>query len=123
LQKAFDDTYARHYGRTIPDMDVEVLTWALTLSAPVEDPQPVSQPTTEGRPEAIGERRLFNTRTADFEAVPVYARQTLLPGMHIPGPAIVSESQTTTVVARGFDARVDGRGYIILERQSEVPSS
>jgi len=120
LQKAFDDTYARHYGRTIPDMDVEVLTWALTLSAPVEDPQPVSDPATEARPEAIGERRLFNTRTADFEAVPVYARQTLLPGMHIPGPAIVSESQTTTVVARGFDARIDGRGYIILERQSEA---
>jgi N-methylhydantoinase A len=35
LQQAFDDTYTRYYGRTIPDMDVEVLTWALTLTAPV----------------------------------------------------------------------------------------
>jgi N-methylhydantoinase A len=42
--------------------------------------------------------------------------------MHIAGPAIVVESQTTTVVARGFDARIDGQGYIILERKNESQS-
>jgi N-methylhydantoinase A len=117
LQQAFDETYTRHYGRIIPDMDVEVLTWALILTAPVEAPQPVVAPEPIGAPAANGERKLFNTRTADFEDVPVYARETLSPGMRIAGPAIVSESQTTTVVARGFDARVDGQGYIILQRR------
>ena len=119
LQQAFDETYTRHYGRIIPDMDVEVLTWALTLTAPVEAPQSVAEPAPIGAPAANGERRLFNTRTADFEDVPVYARETLSPGMRIAGPAIVSESQTTTVVARGFDARIDGQGYIILNRTDE----
>ncbi len=119
LQQAFDETYTRHYGRIIPDMDVEVLTWALTLTAPVEAPQPVAEPEPIGAPTANGERKLFNTRTADFEDVPVYARETLSPGMRIAGPAIVSESQTTTVVARGFDARIDGQGYIILNRINE----
>jgi N-methylhydantoinase A len=119
LQRSFDETYARHYGRIIPDMDVEVLTWALTLTAPVEEPPPVSEPAPAGAPTANGERRLFNTRTADFEDVPVYARDALSPGMRIAGPAIVVESQTTTVVAPGFDARIDGLGYIILERKNE----
>jgi N-methylhydantoinase A len=118
LQQAFDETYTRFYGRTIPDMDVEVLTWALTLTGPVDDPQPVAEPATVGgAPAANGTRKLFNTRTADYEKVPVYARDTLSPGMRIPGPAIVSESQTTTVVAPDFDAHIDGRGYIILERR------
>jgi len=119
LQQAFDETYSRHYARIIPDMDVEVLTWALTLTAPVEATQPVAEPAPAGTPAANGERRLFNTRTADFEDVPVYARDTLSPGMRIAGPAIVVESQTTTVVTRDFDARIDGQGYIILERRNE----
>jgi len=119
LQRAFDETYTQYYGRTIPDMDVEVLTWALTLTGPVEAPSPVAEPDAVGTPPTVnGERTLFNTRAADFETVPVYARDTLTPGMRIAGPAIVSESQTTTVVTPDFDARIDGRGYIILERRA-----
>jgi N-methylhydantoinase A len=118
LQQAFDETYTRHYGRIIPGMDVEVLTWALTLTAPVSAPEAAAQPADAGSPPANGRRSLFNTHTADFEQVPVYARETLTPGMRIHGPAVVSETQTSTVVARGFDARIDGQGYIILERQA-----
>jgi N-methylhydantoinase A len=121
LQQAFNETYTRYYGRTIPGMDVEVLTWALTLTAPVADPQPLIESTlAAGSATASGERKLFNTRTADYEVVPVYARETLSLGVRIAGPAIISESQTTTVVAREFDARIDARGYIILERKSEA---
>ncbi len=118
LQQAFDETYTRHYGRIIPGMDVEVLTWALTLTAPVSEPETAADPAEAGSPPANGKRRLFNTHTADFEQVPVYARESLSPGMRIQGPAVVSETQTSTVVARGFDARIDGQGYIILERQA-----
>jgi N-methylhydantoinase A len=120
LQQAFNTTYTQHYGRTIPGMDVEVLTWALTLSAPVALPAALGEPAPVAEsPPASGERRLFNTRTADYEVVPVYARDALAPGMRIAGPAIISESQTTTVVAREFDAHVDARGYIILQRREE----
>jgi N-methylhydantoinase A len=119
LQKAFDETYTRHYGRIIPDMDVEVLTWALTLTAPVAAPESVAAPVEAGAPTSNGRRSLFNTHRADFEDVPVYARDSLTPGMHLTGPAVVCESQTSTVVARGFDARIDGQGYIILERNDQ----
>jgi len=119
LQEAFDATYVQHYGRTIPDMDVEVLTWALTLRAPVPPPGPVDEPARQEAPEAETRRRVFDTKAADFEDVPVYARTDLAPGMRITGPAVVDEAQTTTVVTREFDARIDGRGYIILERRGE----
>jgi len=66
---------------------------------------------------------LFNTRRAEFEDVPVYARDNLSAGMRLSGPAIICESQTSTVVARGFDMRVGTGGYIILKRSAEVPSS
>ena len=34
LQEAFDDAYNTVYGRTIPGLDVEVLSWTLVVSAP-----------------------------------------------------------------------------------------
>jgi N-methylhydantoinase A len=123
LQQAFDQTYAGHYGRIIPDMDVEVLTWALTLTAPVAEPAPVGEPAEDGPPAPNGRRSLFNTQRADFEEVPVYARDSLSPGMRVSGPAIICESQTSTVVAHGFDARIGGGGNIILERIAAASST
>ncbi|MDX1435028.1 MAG: hydantoinase/oxoprolinase family protein, partial [Gammaproteobacteria bacterium] len=117
LQEAFDAAYVQHYGRIIPDMDVEVLTWALTLSAPVAPPGAVDEPAPREAPAADAQRAVFDTKAADFDDVPVYARSQLAPGMRITGPAVIGESQTTTVVTREFDARIDGRGYIILERR------
>ncbi len=64
-----------------------------------------------------GARALQHTHGGS-EDVPVYARDTPSPGMRIAAPAIAAESQATTVVARGFDARIDGQGYIILERRA-----
>ena len=32
MQRAFDREYARLYHRVIPEAEVEVLTWALTIS-------------------------------------------------------------------------------------------
>ena len=116
LQRAFDEAYATHYARTIPGMDVEVLTWALTLRAPVPPPEPtIDPPPHEARP-PCGERELFNTRRADYDTVAVYPREQLEPGMRIAGPALIPEAQTTTVVANGFDAWVDGLGYLVMEK-------
>ena len=83
------------------------------------DAQRQAAPVEAGAPSSNGRRSLFNTHRADFEDVPVYARDSLTPGMRLTGPAVVCESQTSTVVARGFDARIDGQGYIILERNHE----
>jgi N-methylhydantoinase A len=115
LQRAFDDTYTQLYGRIIPDMDVEVLTWTLTLASVVAPPVAVEEVPDSVAPAPVAERRLFNTRSADYEGAPVYERSALMPGMRVAGPALITESQTTTVVARGLDARIDGSGYIILE--------
>ena len=116
LQAAFDAAYRTHYARVIPGMDVEVLTWSLTLSAPVPPPEPAPDPAPAPAPESAGHASLFNTARADYDRVPVYPRAGLAPGMRLPGPALIPEEQTTTVVGEGFDARIDGRGNIVLEK-------
>ena len=117
LEAAFGQAYRAHYARTIPGMDVEVLTWSLTLSAPVAPPEAAPEPPPAETSAAEGERRLFNTTRADYDRVPVHPRAGLRPGMRVRGPALIPESQTTTVVSEAFDARIDGRGNIVLEKR------
>ena len=118
LQSLFDEAYVRHYGRTIPGLDVEVLSWTLTLSTTVPTPEACPQPTGEDPPPAAQvERALFDSQDTAYGPVPVYRRDALALGMRIPGPALIVEPQTTTVVSPRFEARINDLGYIVLTRR------
>ena len=62
----------------------------------------------------IGHRPLFDAKTGKAADVPLYQRADLLPGARIPGPAVIAEDETTTVVLPAWTARVDGHGYIVM---------
>ena len=49
------------------------------------------------------------------EAV-IYDRAKLCEGMSVPGPAIVSEMDSTTVILPGYAARVDAVGNLLIDR-------
>jgi N-methylhydantoinase A len=49
--------------------------------------------------------------------VPVYWRPDLAPGVRISGPAVIAEDETTTFVTAAFDAAINTRGCIVLERR------
>ena len=60
---------------------------------------------------------MFDPDSADFVEVAIHERSALAPGAIIPGPAIIVEDETSTVISRLFDARIDARGYIELTRR------
>jgi len=49
-------------------------------------------------------------------ATSVYVREELSAGARVAGPAIIAEPNGTTVVEPGWEARVLGRGHLVLER-------
>ncbi len=49
---------------------------------------------------------------------PLYRRAELSPGATLAGPALIVEDHATTWVERGFAARVDGRGWLILHDEA-----
>jgi len=117
IKRLFDEAYAALYGRVIPGHDAEVLSWTLTVATTVPRPEAVPHPPERPAQPPVGSRRLFDAATAAFADVPVFARADLGPGCRIDGPAIVAEDQTTTIVGADFDLRVDGLGYLVLERR------
>jgi N-methylhydantoinase A len=118
LLKAFEAAYRRLYSRVIPGVEVEALSWVLLLSGPVPQEDGAAPPTPPvSRPEPARRRTVFDTDRAEFVEVAIHERAALVPGAVIPGPAIIVEDETSTVVSRQFDARIDAFGYIELTRR------
>jgi N-methylhydantoinase A len=118
LRAAFENAYRRLYSRVIPGVEVEVLSWVLLLSGPVPHPEaaPPSAP-APSHAEPARHRAVFDADSADFVEVAIYDRAALAPGAVIEGPAVIVEDETSTVVSRHFDARIDAFGYIELTRR------
>jgi N-methylhydantoinase A len=49
----------------------------------------------------------------------IYDRGKLHEGLTVPGPAIVSEMDSTTVILPGYAARVDGIGNLLIDRENK----
>jgi N-methylhydantoinase A len=113
----FEDAYRRLYSRPIPGVDVEILSWVVTVSAPAEGElaRPMATKPSQAKPRA--RRALFDPQTGEFQNVPIYWRRDLAPGARIAGPAVIAEDDTSTVVGPLFEAEVDTFGYIALTRR------
>ena len=116
---AFEEAYRGLYSRVIPGVEVEVLSWVLLLSGPVPeaDAAPPALP-PPSQPEPARRRGVFDPDSADFVEIAIYERAALPPGAVIPGPAVIVEDETSTVVSRHFDARINPFGYIELIRRA-----
>jgi N-methylhydantoinase A len=115
IRAAFDAEYAKLYGRTIPDVEPEILSWTLTIAAPIAPAaEAAADVASAGAATAIDTRVVFDPDLERDAEYAIHARADLAPGMTVTGPALIVEDQTTTVVTSTFDAKVDGLGYLIL---------
>jgi N-methylhydantoinase A len=121
LLAAFEREYHRLYERTIPNLDVEILTWVLLVGTATENNPNVAaaEAGTAELPPAHSRRELVDCMSGNSSPVPVYERAALQSGMHIPGPAVILEKDTTTIVSARFSATIHPSGYIILQRSDE----
>jgi N-methylhydantoinase A len=115
LRAAFDATYARLYGRVIPGLEVEVVTWTLSLAEPHELPDRWSEPPDRGIAEPIGQCRIVEATADAAVDAALFARARLTVGVRVIGPAVIAEEGTSTIVPSGYGARVGSGGDIIIE--------
>ena len=126
LREAFDRGYEAVYGRTIPGLDVEVLSWTLVISAPAQTSAPTGPLTGSAAPAALSPNNshpepshradLFAGGVDGHVSAAVHRRPDLAEGSAVPGPALIAETQTTTVVPDGWEARVLKGGHLLVER-------
>ena len=116
IRELFEAAYRRLYSRAIPGVEIEILSWVVSLGAPAEGrlAAPASEQPTEPAPRS--RRSVFDPGAGEFRDVPIYWRADLAPGARVKGPAVIAEDETSTVVSPRFDARIDRFGYIELAR-------
>ena len=119
VQKAFDTEYERHFRRTLPNAETEVLTWALSLSVAIPPPAPLGAAPAASAATPAGQRGVFGAKAGKMRDVPLFRRTDMAPGAGFDGPGIVIEDQTSTYVPNGFSARIAANGYIVIERNGE----
>ncbi|MGB8553963.1 MAG: hydantoinase/oxoprolinase family protein, partial [Pseudolabrys sp.] len=88
LTQVFETAYRRLYSRPIPGIEIEILSWVLTLSAPSEGELAKSVATKSHKPKPDGHRPVFDPGTGEFLEVPIFWRPDLEPGAELTGPAV-----------------------------------
>ena len=114
---AFHARHAAEYGHAFPDKPVEIVNARLTASAPSEKLQAVPAPEGGSLAAALARTAPCVFRTKDglqaFDT-PRYERDRLPLDEAIPGPAIVLQTDTTTVVPPGATITALRDGNLII---------
>ena len=139
LQAAFEGEYRKRFSRPIPAMEIEILNWGVRVAA-ISDAddesigetgdaagettaRPPAEALVHGVDDVGGAARQSRSIVCDVDGSIKQAacipRGSLKPGARIPGPALITEAQTTTLVSADFSACADAMGNLILTREGQ----
>jgi len=116
LIELYEKGYAATFGRTIPGLGVEIMNWTLRLAAEQPAVPKIATQPPDIASKARGSRPVYDPADQDMRDVPVYHRSDLTIGSFVPGPAVIAEDETTTIVPSTFAARITPIGAILLEK-------
>ena len=115
LRLRFEHLHRQFYGRTSPGRAIEITSLsAVHAAAPL--PAPVFEPPSVGSlARALsGGRPVYDDRQRRFVDTPVYDRLALPAGTRLPGPAIIEQLDTTTILPVGAVAEMAPSGALIV---------
>ena len=113
LRTAFDRAYEQLYGRLIPGLDIEVMSWTLSLAEnkqiSIEGHIPAASHLDQRDHQSMYEE-------GTMKKAVILDRSNMGPDVSVSGPGLVVEEQTTTVVPSHFQVTVNSHGDLVLER-------
>jgi N-methylhydantoinase A len=109
LRQGFHAAYAQRYGYADPKAEVELVTVGVSVigagpEVRLPEPRPGTREAAEARKP---DRPVYYPELRDYVPCPIYDRARLPVGARLPGPAVVEEAESTTVLPPGAVAEVD----------------
>ena len=116
LGESFTHKYHKLMGLTLPGIPVELVSISVSAREHQQDVQtPHNPPATNSNP--FKTRSIYDLTTNASLAYTVIERNTMDSQTHT-GPAVITESQTTTLVRPGWAVRALDSGHLLVERVS-----
>jgi N-methylhydantoinase A len=110
---AFDRVYAQEFGSALENTARRIVNLRTAVIGRRGDRLTLRR--QELRPHQPQPVRVRRVHFGGWLDTPIYDRKDLTPGAHFTGPAVVEQSDTTTVIEPGMTARVDAWGNLIVE--------
>ncbi len=114
----FEDAYKALFGRVVDGVDIEVTSWAVKAGTPLPPVAEIGAAEAGAEVSVAGTRPLFDPGLGAVVAAGVVARDGLVAGNWLAGPAMITERETTVVVPAGFTATVRADGTIEVVRDA-----
>ncbi len=115
IEKRFKKEYEFRYNRSIEGMALEMVTWRVVVQGPIPEMNVKQFSTTASDVEAYkGKRKVYFEETGYLDC-PVYDRYALKPNEKFDGPAIIEETESTTVIGINSTVQVDKDKNIIID--------
>jgi N-methylhydantoinase A len=109
--EGFHEAHESRYGHAMRDEPVEFVT--LRANATVATPALRDEVTPDEADALRGEREVFFPEEGYLDAA-IYERTALAPGEEVPGPAILEEGGSTSIVPPETTARVTEHGNVVI---------
>jgi len=118
FENAFDREYQSLYSRVIPNLEIEVLSWTLSLATDQPLPEAADPAEQQYVADSDGTRSVLDVDSGVMVDAAIFHRDALRPGAMVPPPAIIVEDETSTFVPAGFRATVNQLGQIVITREA-----
>jgi N-methylhydantoinase A len=117
IKKLFDDAHELRYSHSAPGESADIVSLRVSAIGRLRKPEFPKIPLGDATPPPAARR---GTRSVIFEGsgaleAAVFDRTKLLQGNVIPGPAIIEEVASTTVVEPGDTVTVNAYGHLVME--------
>jgi N-methylhydantoinase A len=119
IQEQFHEAHARAYGYAAREDPVELVNVRLTAIGVSPKPQLKALPHGTGDLQRAikGYRPVWFGEMSGFTSCPIVDRYHLCWGDVVPGPVVIEELDSTTVIHPGYAAQVDQYGNLLLRRR------
>jgi N-methylhydantoinase A len=115
LVGSFEGVYRAYYRHVPSGLPMEAVTWRVRAQSPAPSLPPPPAP-RGATPSPKGARPVWIAAEGGFRSVPVWDRYALGPGWGAPGPVVIEEIESTTVVTPEFDVAVDAGTNLVVTR-------
>jgi N-methylhydantoinase A len=117
IRAAYDVEYIKFFDRPVPGSDVEVMSYAVTVATLLPSSAAAASAVSPYAATPVRHQRVRDTETGAIADWAIYERADLAPGAMFDGPAIVTETETSTLVGPSWTGAITAEGYIALSRR------
>ena len=113
----FHELHERLYTFNLPQANVDLVNLRVSATGAIPRHEMSRLPDgSDSSTSPTATRAVMFSRADGYVDTAIYDREMLGVGATVHGPAVIEQSDTTTLLAPAFDARVDSYGNLVVER-------